>query len=181
MIRTKDAIIAAFNALIMKMNLEDITVEKISEEAGISRTTFYRYYRDKYDVMNDNYKRLLDHYVSGNYCRNYLELFEYMYIGAREIFPDMSRMFASAGVNSFSEFIYRYSFETLESITMRERGNRLSEEERMQCDLFCWGLSFMYEKWIIGEYSIPIRQAAKALYDVFPTSMKYPWKTMEVR
>ncbi len=174
--RTKDSIIAAFNELITKHNLEDITVEMICEIAQISRTTFYRYYKDKYEVMNDNYKRLLDHYVASDLCHSYMDLFEYMYLGARTIFPDMARMFRSVGANSFSDFIYNYSLENLHQITIRERGTDLTEDEVMQCDLFCWGLAYMYEKWIEGKYDIPIRKAAYDLYDIFPTTLKYRWK-----
>ena len=29
------------------------------KEAHVSTSSFYRHYKDKYDVMNDNYKRIL--------------------------------------------------------------------------------------------------------------------------
>ena len=37
-----------------------ITVADIIAEADVSKATFYRYFHDKYDVMNSNYKELLD-------------------------------------------------------------------------------------------------------------------------
>ncbi|MBR3178888.1 MAG: helix-turn-helix transcriptional regulator, partial [Clostridia bacterium] len=45
--------------LIRKAEFESLTVNDIVREAGISRATFYRHFRDKYDVMNFNYFRLL--------------------------------------------------------------------------------------------------------------------------
>ena len=58
--RTEMDILLALNRLIARMDMEKITTEKIVEEAKISRATFYRYFKDKYDVLNRNYKELLD-------------------------------------------------------------------------------------------------------------------------
>ncbi|MBR5015534.1 MAG: helix-turn-helix transcriptional regulator, partial [Clostridia bacterium] len=48
--RTKNDILVAFNVLAEKKGFERITVQMIADEAGISRATFYRYFKDKYDV-----------------------------------------------------------------------------------------------------------------------------------
>ena len=58
--RTELDILLALNRLIARMDMEKITTEKIVAEAKISRATFYRYFKDKYDVLNRNYKELLD-------------------------------------------------------------------------------------------------------------------------
>ena len=39
---------------------DDIRTSDILEESGVSRSTFYRHYRDKYDMVNSNYQVLLD-------------------------------------------------------------------------------------------------------------------------
>lgn len=57
---TKQHITDSFNALFRKYPLEKITVNMIIENAGVSKSTFYRYFLDKFDVMNYNYKRVLD-------------------------------------------------------------------------------------------------------------------------
>ena len=48
---TKDHILDSFNRLLRAYQFEEITVKMIMEESGVSRSTFYRYYFDKYDVM----------------------------------------------------------------------------------------------------------------------------------
>ena len=60
--RTKFAIVEAFNVLIEVKPFEDISVMDIVREADVSKATFYRYFKDKYDVMNSNYKELLDEF-----------------------------------------------------------------------------------------------------------------------
>ena len=65
--RTKEDILRAFNSLIEATDFDKITVQMIIDEAGIGRTTFYRYFKDKYDVMNYNYERYLQEYLmTGN-------------------------------------------------------------------------------------------------------------------
>ena len=62
--RTMTAILDAFNRLIAEKDFQKISVEMIMNEAKVSRSTFYRYFKDKYEVMNANYKNVLDYYVA---------------------------------------------------------------------------------------------------------------------
>lgn len=48
----KEQIADAFVKMIAETNLESIRVQDIAERAGVSKATFYRLFRDKYDVMN---------------------------------------------------------------------------------------------------------------------------------
>ena len=59
--RTTTAILNAFNRLITEHDFQKISVDMIISEAQVSRSTFYRYFKDKYDVMNSNYKLLISY------------------------------------------------------------------------------------------------------------------------
>ena len=63
---TKNHITDCFNVLSRKYSLNKITVNMIIEAAGVSKSTFYRHFLDKYDVMNYNYKRALDEIFRNN-------------------------------------------------------------------------------------------------------------------
>ncbi len=67
---TKQHITDSFNVLSRKYQLDKITVNMIVETAGISKSTFYRHFFDKYDVMNYNYKRVLDDIFTRNACKS---------------------------------------------------------------------------------------------------------------
>ena len=56
--KTYNKIFNAFNKLIQTKSFDDITVLEICQKANVSTSSFYRHYKDKYDVMNDNYKRI---------------------------------------------------------------------------------------------------------------------------
>ena len=48
----KKIISTAFYELLQKYEIEEISVNRIVQAAEVSKPTFYRYYRDKYDLLN---------------------------------------------------------------------------------------------------------------------------------
>lgn len=178
--RTKKDIVNAFNRLIAKTDFDQITAKLIAQEAGISKATFYRYFKDKYEVMNYNYKDLLDRYVNLESCNNYRDLFYNLFYTARKEWRYLRYAFNSTGVNSFQNYIFEYSKEMAERITKENRdGSGFTPEEELQCDVFCNGISYMYKNWIFGKYPITADEAADSLYAIMPETLKYYWFTNE--
>ena len=174
MVRTERDIIYAFNRLLTSVEVEKITTQMIADEAGIGRATFYRYFKDKYDVLNRNYKELLDNCIKR--CDNYRDLFYQLYCFARDEWSDFHRAFYTTGVNSFENYVYSYSKSIVEQITAQNRnGDGLTQEETIQLDVFCYGISYMYKKWTFGQYPIDPGAAADALYDIMPETLKHYW------
>ena len=172
--RTRQAIVSAFNRLIARSEIEKITTEKIAAEADVSKATFYRYFKDKYDVLNYNYKVLLDHALEQ--CDNYRDLFFRLFRFAREEWTEFRRAFYSTGVNSFENFVFSYSRSVVEQITAENRsGAGLTPEEALQVDVVCWGISYMYKKWTLGQYPLDADAAADALFALMPESLKHLW------
>lgn len=59
----KKTIIEAAERLLSHMSFEDMTVSDICQAAGISRPTFYRYFRDKYDMAQWYWNLLGNRYL----------------------------------------------------------------------------------------------------------------------
>ena len=55
------------------------------KEAHVSTSSFYRHYKDKYDVMNDNYKRILDQYMHSSQNHNYEDVFINLFNMSKEL------------------------------------------------------------------------------------------------
>ena len=174
--RTKKDILEAFNRLIKNIDMDKITVEMIIKEADISKATFYRYFRDKYDVMNYNYTRLLDSLTVQNSITSYKSLYRELYIYGKRHWQYMQKAFATYGKNSFGEYIENYSRSLVEKITEQNRqGQGLTATEQLQCDVLLNGIAFMYEKWIFSKYSLSPDEAAEALYNLMPESLRDMW------
>ena len=88
--RTQKAIVDAFNRLISRKRFGDIAVADIIAEADVSKATFYRYFHDKYDVMNSNYKELLDEFMNLGECSSYRDLYFRLYQAGATKLPTCS-------------------------------------------------------------------------------------------
>ena len=107
--RTAKSILDGFNHLITETDFHKITVDMIMKAADVSRATFYRYFKDKYDVMNANFKNLLDYYVSPDQSSNYRDLCFHLFEYGLDHLQVFRKAMESTGFNSFSNFIYEYS------------------------------------------------------------------------
>ena len=173
--RTQDAILDSFNRLIAKREIDKITVPMILKGAGVSKATFYRYFRDKYDVMNYNYKLMVDQFAKPEECTGYEDLFLHLFRYPKENLSYLKYIYSYHGMNSFSDYVYQYSYETILRITNAGRGASFSPCEEMQVDMFCQGVSYMLYKWISGQYQISPEEGARALYDMMPPTLKGYW------
>jgi AcrR family transcriptional regulator len=174
--RTYRTIIDAFNRLIRETDFHKISVDMIMERASVSRSTFYRYFKDKYDVMNANYKNLLDYYVSPERSSNYRELCFHLFQYGQENLTILKNALNSTGFNSFHNFIYKYSYDTALAITKSHRGGLgFTPVEELQVDVFCNGICAVYRNMASQRYQISASDAADALYEMMPESLKHCW------
>lgn len=172
--RTRSCIIDAFNDLIAHNNFNTITVAMICSRADIGRATFYRYFKDKYAVMNENYRILLAECARDESVHTYRDLFFRLYSEAHaDFWLSIRKSFESVGYNSFRNYITEYSYSFAEEVTKKNRnGKSLTDTERMQLDVFSHGVPYMFESWTFKRYKISAEQAAQALYDCMPPSLK---------
>lgn len=174
--RTMAAILSAFNRLIGEHDFQKISVEMIMKEASVSRSTFYRYFKDKYEVMNTNFKYLLDYYGDPARSKSYRDLCYHLFECALDNLKVFRRAMESTGFNSFSNFIYEYCYQTALTITQLNRnGAGFSPAEKLQVDIFCNGICAVYKNLVYQRYQIDASTAADALYEMMPESLKYYW------
>lgn len=62
----KDALANSLEELLKKRSFDSITVGDIADNCGLSRTTFYRQFKDKYDCMNWVYQNKITQIVAEN-------------------------------------------------------------------------------------------------------------------
>ena len=174
--RTMAVILDAFNRLITEMDFQKISVDMIIKEANISRSTFYRYFKDKYEVMNANYKNILDYYITPEKSKNYWDLCYHLFSYGQKHLKIFKRALESTGFNSFNNFIYEYSYQTALAITKANRnGNGFTPVEELQVDVFCNGICAVYRNVAFQRYEIDASTAADALYEMMPESLKHYW------
>lgn len=143
------------------------------KEAHVSTSSFYRHYKDKYDVMNDNYKRILDQYMHSSQNHNYEDVLINLFNMSKELHY-LKNAFDYTGINSLGDFIYQYSYNTV--IEMCKIKNiQFEDKDLLLLDVFCGGASIMYQHYILGKFDLSPQQAGKTLYQMFPDVFKISW------
>ncbi|MCR5795255.1 MAG: TetR/AcrR family transcriptional regulator [Solobacterium sp.] len=178
---TKQKILHAFNELVQTKDFSSITVNLIAAKAGISHATFYRYFKDKYEVMNYNFALLVEDSLDPDSDQFLQDLFHTLLIEGKEYFSPLLSLFTTEGHNSLHRFICEYSFsfaknlyETGDPYSSRDPYRTLAKEEKIQLRIFCYGVSHFYEEWLKGNYDIPAAQAARAMYAIVPAVLRGP-------
>lgn len=172
---TKDHILNSFNRLLREYPLKKISVNMIIEESGISKTTFYRYFYDKYDVMNYNYKKRLDKWVNSQNCNSWRELYLRIFDATYKDRKREKNAFAYVGPNSYSEFLYDYSYAMIEQITTTSRGYPLTRDEKMQLALFCYGGISVNIDWVNHKFDQTKEEIAELIYMAMPETLREEW------
>lgn len=65
--RTRRLLRDALLALVRERGFDAIAVQDLTERAELNRATFYLHYRDKYDLLTQSMKEMLDELVSPSY------------------------------------------------------------------------------------------------------------------
>lgn len=176
---TERKVLHAFNQLLNEMEFHRINVRTITQKADISRATFYRHFKDKYDVMNYNYTCILNDSLTRMTYASMKQLFEQLLLTGKENGSTLLPLFATDGPNSFHAYIARYSYITAANIYERRTLDdslpvyrRLNERNKIQLQVFCHGAAWFFESWIKGNMACSAREAAQILYEILPEFMK---------
>lgn len=154
---TKKAIIQTFLELLAHKSLDKITVKDIVDRCGINRNTFYYYYKDIYDLIEDIFqieeqKIKQDHPKSDSF---YLELKGRMNL-ILEYKPAIAHIFYSKSHDIFDKYLNAVSQDFI-SKYVREQAKTLSvSEENIRLVEICYAASLrgVVVKWVQNENGV---------------------------
>ncbi|MCR5161949.1 MAG: TetR/AcrR family transcriptional regulator [Lachnospiraceae bacterium] len=122
----------ALISLLENQSLDEVSIKDILRESGVSRSTFYRRYRDKYDLLNKNYQCLLDNTINRIATGfSYKKAFFSLYEALREYPAFFRNALSSNDPNGLKEYIYRESYRmysellSMEGFDMKSAYNEL--------------------------------------------------------
>jgi AcrR family transcriptional regulator len=142
----------SIESLLQSTSIDNITVQDIIENCGVNRSTFYRHFKDKYDLMTWVYKNQVDTFVeeTRDLSRAYeLASRSLEYIHSRQNY--FSHVVFYGAQNSFQEFFFEYTAENTMKALQRSLGTLdLSEQEIFSIRLFVAGSTYLVMDWIKG-------------------------------
>lgn len=164
----EDEILETFNRLLKRKPFDQITVGQICEAAEISRSTFYRHFSDKYDVMNYNYKKMFRYAMASSSSTT--ELATTLYENYRDQLRSMKNIFSPEGFNAFIPYVHRFLYDKF--LEMIGTDLELSEKTLMKIDLYTCGLAGISRKWVEGNYSMTAEEFAVASLEMMPEEIR---------
>lgn len=118
----KKILINAIANVVTKKPFDQITVQDILDEAEISRGTFYKYFKDKYEVANAYYETYVTNNILTKYNgSNWEQLVCEILIFVKNNLTYFNELNTSKGVNTFMHFLTNYSYSFFKSVYMENR------------------------------------------------------------
>ncbi len=168
---TKEYIAYQFAAILSTNSCDKISVETIVKECGISRTTFYRYFEDKYALLLYIYTEEIDHLLkdkSANF-ESYRITIEFMY-RERKLFRNI---LLNDRRNALKTFIFQRSAEDLTaSVKKGLQCEALPEEYIYAINYTCAGCINMWSDWIMKDCPVDADVFAKWMFDNTPEQIR---------
>lgn len=168
------SVVGALKHLLATTDIDHILVGELCREAGISRTTFYRYFNDKYAITEWHFGYCCDQYSQG-IGRRYT--FHESTSRILDVFRRESLLYIGScrSVKSSSMLLYakRHFVENLESTIADYLGVELDESLRFQVEYAGHLIVDMTGWWINGHQEVPVDTFLDALDAALPPRLRF--------
>ena len=153
--------------------VDRITVKDIVEGCGLTRQTFYRNFKDKYDLINWYFDKLvLQSFeqigVGHTVGESLTQKFEF--IRSEKAF--FTEAFRSDDYNSVKEHDLTLILQFYMSLIARKTSRPLSEELEFLLEMYCRGSVYMTEKWVLGGMKDSPAQMSYKLVEAMPPKLE---------
>jgi len=175
--KPKEYLLEAIHSLSKKHPFDDITVEMILREADVSRGTFYKYYRDKYDLANSYYSDYVSSHILTKYNGlNWEDCLKEMLLFIKQN-QDYFKIMISNCRTDFLSFISSFGLKRYQRVYMHNLGiSQLSQDQIYELEFYNAGCVRIFSLWIENGCNIPIENLVKMFFSLMPekfTSILY--------
>ena len=147
---TKRAIFFALRDLVAERDFASVTASDIMERAGVSRSTFYRCFSDKFDVVNWSFKRFKNIRLQDR--AQYHSFQTSLRVQLDHLAENRSFYVAALrfrGQNSLHDSIVETNEEYMFQCWDAAHGSEPSLEDRTAIRFSAAGCSYVIERWLI--------------------------------
>lgn len=172
----KEILTASFQELAAVKSVDKITIQDIVDNCGYSPATFYRHFKDKYDLIAWEHTRavadIVDQVGSDNYVWK-----QTLYDGARLYHENkeylVNLLQHTSGRDSFIRYMNEINCAALEKYILSVNGNKkLTSEEKMCVKMYCHGLVDLACEWMLGQIDTTLEEISKVYEQSIPDPLK---------
>lgn len=173
----KSLLADSFEELLQEKPFDSITITDITDRCGAARSTFYKHFSDKYDIMIWRYHCALNTLLTKE--KGVAVWREGTLCGIRYLAENRNfflKIIGYKGQNSVHDFFYNYSVEFTQEILRRELGvAELPYADGESIKLYLMGTSRYIMEWLKTMHMTP-EELAEFLCDCIPASLKSYFK-----
>lgn len=172
----KEILAESFREIAEAKPIDRITVKDVTENCGYSTATFYRQFRDKYDLIAWAYSRDLEKILDRiafdetSWKQTLLDAAMYYHVH-REYLANLL-----LNTNGYDSFIRNMTEINTNSLTRKilqaAKSDKLSEETEMLIRIYCCGSVYLTCEWILGKYGAE----PSKLSEIYALSLPEPLK-----
>lgn len=170
----KEILAEAFREVAAGKSIDRITVRDITENCGYSTATFYRHFRDKYDLIAWVYAQgvaqiMAQIGVEGYTWKRTLLDGARGFLSEREYLTNL--LLHTNGHDSFIRNMTEINYNALKAQIVRVSGrDGVDEKTDMYIRLYCMGTVCLTCEWILGRY----QASPEELAEVYERSLPVP-------
>ena len=146
---SKLALSQTIEEMMVTTPIERISVRDIAGQCGVSRQTFYRHFKDKYDLVNWTFYRLFSEIMAKlNKSDTWDEAMLKMLIEIKDKEGFFVNAFKSDSQNTFNEFKVKSVLALYERLTKKYNIGVMDHEIQFLLEMHCIGTMEMTAKWV---------------------------------
>ena len=172
----KEILTASFQELAAVKSIDKITIKEIVDNCGYSPATFYRHFKDKYDLIAWEHTRSVAEIVDQTSADDYLWK-QTLYDGARLYNENkdylVNLLQHTSGHDSFMRYMTEINSASLEKYLLSVNGNqKLTHQETMLVKMYCLGMVGLACEWILGQINTTIEEIGEVYEQSVPEPLK---------
>ena len=173
---SKEILAESFREIAERKSIDKITVRDITENCGYSPATFYRQFRDKYDLIAWDYTRELEGILSE--VDGSKERWHDALINAANFFRERKAYLANlflhtSGLESFIAYMQEVNFAALKDIVEKASGSRSVDVlTEMYIRAYVLGTAQFTCEWILGKWETAAEDLAAVYEHTLPAPLQ---------
>ena len=177
---TKIILRESMRGLLSKRSLDKISVGDIVKDCKISRATFYRNFKDKYDLMNFCFKGMVDELEKNMTLETWTKFLASIFRFVKTDQKFYVNAFKSEGDNSFLAYLYKVNIEFYERQLLGcTKATSLQEVDKACVAFFCAGEIQIFKDWLLRGAKESPEELTQWCYDFMPKRFQEIFKQKE--
>lgn len=171
---SRERIISAGFELFETTPFKEVTVEDILKKSYTSRGTFYRYFRDKYELMNLYYSRFLNEDILSEFDgTNWKELQARCYKFGEENSYFFRNVKDTVGQNGFWDYLKDVSCAVFRDIKKHNaKRDKLTDEEEFIIQCYVESAVFGFQQIVFSKTPLSAENVSEIVYNMLPDDYK---------